>query len=357
MTRVVSVDRANPDGRVLAEAARVLRGGGLVAFPTETVYGLGADALDERALARIFAAKGRPAHHPLIAHVLGEPEARRLARAWPAAASRLAQAFWPGPLTLVVDRAAHVPAAIAAGSDSIALRAPSHPVARGLLAAFGAPIAAPSANRYQALSPTTAEHVVRQLDGAVDLVLDGGPCDAGIESTVVDVRTGARVLRPGVLAAGALRAAWPGVVNGADRAAPDAPRASPGMDERHYAPRATLRLASSAREALALAAVRAAKGARAGVVIRGARGPERLQRGPQSEDAERPEPARGILVRNLPDDAEGYAHDLYATLHALDAEGVEAIFVERVPDDDAWSGIADRLSRAASAPGSNGYRS
>jgi L-threonylcarbamoyladenylate synthase len=333
MTRVVSVDRANPDARVLAEAARVLRGGGLVAFPTETVYGLGAAALDERALARIFAAKGRPAHHPLIAHVLGEGEAKSLARSWPAAASRLARAFWPGPLTLVVDRAPHVPSAIAAGSDSIALRAPSHPVARALLAAFGAPIAAPSANRYQALSPTTAEHVVRQLAGVVDLVLDGGPCDAGIESTVVDVRSEARMLRPGALAASALRAAWPAVAGGSGHADRDAPRASPGMDERHYAPRAPLVVTSSANEAVAAATALAATGARAGVVTYGACGAAVA--------------AAGVLVRDLPADAAGYAHDLYATLHALDAEGVAAIFVQRVPPDDAWCAVADRLSRAA----------
>ncbi|HSY23967.1 MAG TPA: L-threonylcarbamoyladenylate synthase [Polyangiaceae bacterium] len=343
MTRMISVDRANPDARVLAEAARVLRGGGLVAFPTETVYGLGADALDERALARIFAAKGRPVHHPLIAHVLGEDEARSLARSWPTAAFRLAQAFWPGPLTLVVDRASHVPAAIAAGSDSIALRAPSHPIARGLLAAFGAPIAAPSANRYQALSPTTAEHVVRQLDGAVDLVIDGGPCDAGIESTVVDVRSEARVLRPGAIPAGALRGAWAAVASGPDMddasgthdmsEASDKTRVSPGMDARHYAPQAPLRVMSTAGEALAAASALGARGARAGVVTCGAGGSDRA-------------PA-GVLVRDLPADAAAYAHALYATLHALDAEGVAAIFVQRVPADDAWRAVADRLSRAA----------
>ena len=185
---VVFVDRARPDPAVLRDAAAVLRSGGLVAFPTETVYGLGARALDEHAIARIYAAKGRPAHNPLIAHVVGVAQARALSRRWPEAAERLVTAFWPGPLTVVVDRADHVPSALSGGGPSVAVREPSHAVARALIEALGEPVAAPSANRYQGVSPTLASHVVKELGDRVDLVLDAGPCDAGIESTVVDVR-------------------------------------------------------------------------------------------------------------------------------------------------------------------------
>src|SRR5579883_1162410 len=237
MPRVVPVERDAPAGRAVTEAAEALRAGRLVALPTETVYGLGARAFDERAIALVFAAKGRPTHHPLILHVLDERQARELAARWPDAASRLAGAFWPGPLTLVVDRAAHVPASVAGGGPSIAVRAPAHPVARALIAALGEPIAAPSANRYQGLSPTTAQHVVKQLGDAVDLVLDAGECDAGIESTVVDVRVDpARVLRPGALDLAALRRVLPDVQARVERVEGAQPRLSPGMEARHYAP-------------------------------------------------------------------------------------------------------------------------
>jgi L-threonylcarbamoyladenylate synthase len=335
MGRVLSLDARRPDAGVLAEAARVLRSGGLVAFPTETVYGLGARAFDEPAILRVFVAKGRPAQHPLIVHVEGEADARTLAEAWPAAASRLARALWPGPLTLVVDRAAHVPAAVSGGGGSIALRAPSHAVARGLIAALGEPIAAPSANRYQGLSPTTAAHVVRQLGDAVDLVLDGGACDAGIESTVVDVRGAVRVLRPGAVGLTALRAVEPDIVFRAERAAERELRASPGMDERHYAPRAPICIASTVDGALAVANEMAAAGARVGLVVHG---------GPCRPTSDR------VLVRELAPDAVNYARHFYAALHDLDAAVVSGIVVQSVPDDEAWWAIADRLRRAATPP-------
>ncbi len=340
MVRVLSVDTQAPAPDVLAEAARVLRGGGLVAFPTETVYGLGARAFDERALARVFAAKGRPAHHPLIAHVLGKEDARRLGRTWPAAAEALAGAFWPGPLTLVLDRASRVPAAAAGGGDSIAVRAPSHPVARGLIAALDEPIAAPSANRYQALSPTTAEHVVRQLGDRVDLVLDGGRCEAGIESTVVDVRGVAQALRPGAVSLEALRAVVPEIQRRREFVSHDETRASPGLDSRHYAPRAPLRLADTKSDALHVALDLVSAGARVGLVIRGA----------ENARAEPAAKAEALVLRALPDDPAIYAHHLYATLHELDAEGVSFIIVQRVPGEDAWWAIADRLERAAASP-------
>jgi L-threonylcarbamoyladenylate synthase len=335
VTRVVAIDPgALLDGRgldeagqrAIADAVALLRAGELVAFPTETVYGLGARALDEAAIARVFEAKGRPKSHPLIAHVAGESDARALAGEWSARASRLARAFWPGPLTLVVPRSSRVPGAIAGGGDSIALRAPSHPVARALIVALGEAIAAPSANRYQSISPTLAEHVVKSLGDRVALVIDGGPCESGIESTVVDVRgPRALVLRPGALSLAALREVEPGIEAASQSIAlEDATRASPGMDPRHYAPDAELRLVSREQ------ARRAASEGDAGVIVRDH---------PGSPNAPR--------VRVLPDDPVAFAAQLYAALHALDDLGVDAILVEEVPPDESWTAVRDRLRRAA----------
>ncbi len=332
--RVLAVDPRAPDPAVIAEAVAVLRRRGLVAIPTETVYGLAALALDADAVARIYAAKGRPAHHPLIAHVLHEPQARLLAVSWPERASALVRAFWPGPLTLVVDRAPGVPPAVAGGTGSIAVRAPSHPVARAILAALGEPLAAPSANRYQSLSPTNAAHVVRQLGEVVDLVLDAGPCDAGIESTVVDVRDNPpRVLRPGALDLGALRRVIPDVVDQVDSVRGAAPRLSPGMEARHYAPRARLVIADTWLEAYRVACGLAGGGARVGLVT--------YEKRTTSVREER------LLVRTLPAEAAQYARALYGTLHDLDDAGVDAIVVQGVPRDDAWWAVADRLRRGS----------
>jgi L-threonylcarbamoyladenylate synthase len=336
MPRVLVLDPARPDATGIGEAARALRQGKLVAFPTETVYGLGARAFDETAIERVFRAKGRPAHHPLIAHVTGEGEARALASSWPRAASLLAEAFWPGPVTVVVDRAPGVPASLAGGGGSIAIRAPAHPVALALLAALGEPIAAPSANRYQSLSPTTAAHVVKQLGDAVDLVLDGGACDAGIESTVVDVRgPSPRVLRPGALGLAELRRVLPGIGldTTAESAGTGAARASPGMDARHYTPRAPLHVAESwegaCRMAQELASRRPGAGP-IGLVVYGAA----------------PAPTAAVVHRVLSDDPALYARRLYDTLHGLDDAGVAAIVVQRVPPGEGWWAVADRLRRA-----------
>ncbi len=334
MGRVLAVDPLRPQSAVVAEAVRVLRGGGLVAFPTETVYGLGASALDESAVRRVFAAKGRPLGHPLIAHVASEEGARNVARAWPEMASRLAKAFWPGPLTLVVDRAAHVPAVVSGGGDSIAVRVPAHPMALALIDGLGGPVAAPSANRHQELSPTLAAHVVKQLGDVVDLVLDGGPCATGIESTVVDLRVApARILRPGVVTLPQLREILAGVEARVEGAPEGAGRASPGMGARHYAPRARLTMADTTAAAKVAVRDLSAKGHRVGVIVC-----------EESSGFEWPE---GALVRVLGRVAAGYARELYATLHALDEAGVGAIVVVRVPDEDAWLAIADRLRRAA----------
>ena len=316
--RVVRVDAEHPDPKTVAEAAAALRAGKLVAFPTETVYGLGALARDRDAVKRVFAAKGRPPSHPLIVHVLGEEDAARCAAEWPALASELARRFWPGPLTLVVPKG-DVPDEVTGGSPGVALRAPSHPVARALIAAAGEAIVAPSANRYQSISPTRAEHVAVSLAGEDVLVLDAGPCPSGIESTVVDVRAEPRVLRPGALSLEALRAVVPSLYYATIVADEGAPRESPGQAARHYAPRTPLVLAD-----------RAAALARAG------------------------EPGVAVIVfgdapagvHALPRDPAGSASALYALLHELDRSS-SLIVVESPPDEPGWEAVADRLHRAA----------
>ncbi|MEZ4332752.1 MAG: L-threonylcarbamoyladenylate synthase [Myxococcota bacterium] len=298
-----------PDASALAEAARRLRAGALVAFPTETVYGLGANALDASAVERIFVAKGRPASNPVIVHVESEAAARGLARRWPASAARLAEAHWPGPLTLVVERSDAIPDVVTAGGPTVALRVPAHPVALALLRACALPLAAPSANRSESISPTTAQHVAESLGPWIEdlLVLDGGPCRVGIESTVVDV-TGERpvVLRPGMLR----------LENVDERpshaaATPFAAR-SPGQMARHYAPGKPLVIIDDA----ALARVG--------------------------------RPGDGVL--RLPGSPDQAATRLYAELHRLDADpAVLRIVVVSPPDAPAWAAIHDRLRRAASA--------
>ena len=329
--RIISIDGAAPNVPAIHKAAEILHRGGLVAFPTETVYGLGANALDASAVARIFAAKGRPSYNPLIVHVPNEVAARELVSEWPESAARLARAFWPGPLTMVLRKQSAIPDIVTAGLDSVALRVPAHPVALALLAATGLPLAAPSANRSMALSPTTAQHVARSLGDRVELILDGGPTTVGIESTVVDLR-GAQpsILRPGLLGAREIEPVI-GALAAPNDSMADAPRPAPGMLDRHYAPRAQLRLfatgetSSIAREAAALAA----RGARVAALV--------LDSG--AGDA--------MEIVRMPADAAGYAQRLYATLHDLDAAGCDVVFVERVPEGDAWAGVRDRLERAS----------
>src|SRR5690348_13744143 len=206
-TAIFPLDPSSANLEAIAEAARILRAGGLVAFPTETVYGLGANALDASAVARIFAAKGRPANNPLIIHIADASDVRKVVADWPESAGRLAERFWPGPLTLVLPRCDAVPDAVTAGGPTVAVRVPAHPVAQALVRAAGVPIAAPSANRSMELSPTRAEHVLRGLDGRIDVLLDGGPTAGGIESTVLDLTaTPPRLLRPGLIGVAELEA-------------------------------------------------------------------------------------------------------------------------------------------------------
>jgi L-threonylcarbamoyladenylate synthase len=329
-TEVLTVDAACPDARAIARAAAVLRGGGLVAFPTETVYGLGASALDPAAVARVFAAKGRPSNNPLIVHVAGTGEAARVVASWPQSAARLAERFWPGPLTLVLPKGAAVPDAVTAGGPTVAVRVPAHPVALALLRAASIPVAAPSANRSGYLSPTCAGHVLAGLDGRVEMVLDAGPVPGGIESTVLDLASDPpRLLRPGLVSPADLEPIV-GPVGGPAPGPPalSRPMPSPGMLSRHYAPRTPLELAED--------------GGRGRVEeLRGAG----LRVGWLTFDPA--ESDRGVTVVVMPRDAPGYAARLYAALHALDAAGLHRLVAALPPDSPEWLAVRDRLRRAA----------
>ena len=330
-TEVLPVDAHAPQSDRIARAAAVLRHGGLVAFPTETVYGLGALALDAAAVGRIFTAKGRPANNPVIVHIAETAQLVQVAAEWPDAAERLARRFWPGPLTLIVPRNPNVPDATTAGGPTVAVRVPAHPVAQALLRAVGAPIAAPSANRSSELSPTRAEHVLRALDGRIDLVLDGGPTAGGIESTVLDITTSPpRLLRPGLIAPAELEAVVGPISRAAGALQTGAALPSPGMLPRHYAPRTPLECSNNG----------------------GARVEELLRRGGRvgwlTFASLEVVPDR-LVVRTMPADSPGYAAHLYAALHALDDAGVSRIVVDLPPEGDEWLAVRDRLRRAAHA--------
>jgi L-threonylcarbamoyladenylate synthase len=286
---------------VIAHAAELLRSGGIVAIPTETVYGLAANAFDEAAIRRVFAAKGRPQSNPLIVHVANFAMVHELASDWSALASKLAERFWPGPLTIVVPKSARVSDLITAGLPSVALRMPSHPIALAVIEAAGMPLVAPSANRFTQLSPTTAAHVREALGDAVDFVLDGGPCTVGIESTVISLAGAVpRILRPGMISRTAIESVIGPVEVGAG---PE----SPGQHPKHYSPRTP-------------------------VVI-----------------GESPNWGRGMRLdfSNMPSEAGGYAEKLYSTLHELDAKGLDWIAIEMPPDTEEWAGVRDRIQRAA----------
>ena len=332
-TEIVAVDSTNPDPQPIARAAALLRAGRLVAFPTETVYGLGASALDPAAVRRIFWAKGRPATNPLIVHLADPSLVANVAADWPATASRLAEQFWPGPLTIVVPKGPAVPDEVTAGGPTVAVRCPNHPVARALLRAAGLPLAAPSANRSTELSPTRAEHVIRSLGGRIDMVIDGGPCPGGIESTVVDV-TGpvVRVLRPGLITGPMLEE----VVGRVERAAlAEGVARSPGQTERHYSPRTKLRLVDG--NDLLEASIEAEQaGLRVGSM-------SFVREDAASEEATGP---RGRHI-SLPADPAHAASFLYEALFRLDQSGMDLILVEIPPDTPEWAAIRDRLTRAA----------
>ena len=336
------------DPQAVEQAADRLAAGELLAFPTETVYGLGARADDDAAVAKIFAAKGRPTDHPLIVHVSDAAAAQRFASTWPALAQRLAAAFWPGPLTLIVARRPGLAGAAAGAQDTIGLRCPAHPLAHALLVAAAERgvqgVAAPSANRFGRISPTTAAHVQSEFADRLPAlaVLDGGPCAVGIESAIVDCsRAKPVLLRPGSLARDALAAAAGEPLADRDAAAP---RASGTLDA-HYAPRATLRLmpAAALRDALTLWADAQAAAATA-------RQPDSAApRLAVYSRTVRPPKAAGLVTRSMPDAPRAAAYELFAVLRELDALGVALIWVEHPPASPDWDGVRDRLQRAAAA--------
>ncbi len=331
-----------------SRAVELLQAGELVAFPTETVYGLGADAANPQALAKIFAAKGRPADHPVIVHLAGAAYLERWARDIPALAWELAEAFWPGPLTLILKRAPQVPDAVTGGQETVGLRVPSHPLALGLLRAYTQAggghgnmcgIAAPSANRFGRISPTDAAHVREELGAAVALVLDGGSCPVGIESTILDLSRAAdlpaRLLRPGRITPEQI-AAVSGVLPELPElhgARVNAPRVS-GSLAAHYAPLTPMRLVASAQLREVLRGLKK-EGKRFGLL---AHSPLTGLAAPHS-------------LRLLPANSEDYARGVYAALRELDQAGNEVIVVEAVPPESAWAGVADRLRRAACGSG------
>jgi L-threonylcarbamoyladenylate synthase len=307
------------DNSMLERAAALIRAGGLVAFPTETVYGLGANALDAKAVERIYEAKGRPHGSPLIVHVASIEMARSLVSRWPEQADRLARAYWPGPLTLVLPKQPSIPDVVTAGLNTVGIRMPAHSVALALLEKAGVPIAAPSANRFTELSPTRAEHVEKTLGDAADMILDGGPTSVGIESTVLSL-AGERpvLLRAGMVSQAEIEALI-GPVATAGAVDDAAAHSSPGMHKRHYSPRTRLILVENG----ALPA---------------------LGRGAYLWIGHNAAAAKRVA---MPGDAAGYAAVLYDTLHRLDAEHWDWIAVEKPPADPEWAAVTDRLRRAA----------
>ena len=342
-TQLLRVDPVRPDANAIAQAAACLRRGGLVAFPTETVYGLGVHALDRNALVRLFAAKMRPTTDPLIVHVAGIDNVEALTESIPAAARALADRFWPGPLTLVLPRARVVPDEVTAGLDTVAIRVPAHPVARALIDAAGIPVAAPSANLFSRPSPTSAAHVLADLAGRIDMILDAGPTPVGVESTVVDFSHSVPlILRPGAIGSDAIRS----VLGGVDTTDPGAlspvtqPR-SPGMLSKHYAPRAAITLYDGAPPHAVNAMVLEARaqhhaGKRVAVLV-------------YVEDRKSFEDLPVLMV-DLGSEADppGTARALYAALRQCDDEGAD-VALARVPvtSHDLTPAIADRLRRAA----------
>ncbi len=321
-----------------ARAVELLRAGELVAFPTETVYGLGADAANPEAVARIFATKGRPADHPLIVHLAGHDAVDHWAEQVPAVAWELMETFWPGPLTLILKKQAWVPNAVTGGQDTVGLRVPGHPVALELLRRFAAAvgehagIAAPSANRFGRISPTTAEHVREELGARISLILDGGLCKVGIESTIVDCSRGEpAILRPGHISPDHLAAVFGRQLP--IQTATGAPRVS-GSLAAHYAPQTPMRIIAGSRLLDFLSAQRH-KGDRCGVI----------------SHSQVPQSGMPHVWYMLSADPVGYAHDLYAALRELDHANVNLIAVEALPETAAWAAVGDRLRRAAAGSG------
>lgn len=331
-TQIHAVSSENPDSVVMKSAGDVINAGGLVAFPTETVYGLGANALNSEAVARIYEAKGRPSRNPLIVHVADIESARKLTTGWTETAERLAERFWAGALTLVLPKSPHIPDIVTGGGGTVAIRVPSHPVAQALLRSAGVPIAAPSANRSNQLSPTLAEHVFKGLNGRIEMILDGGATAGGVESAVLSlVENPPRLLRPGLITPAEIMEVVGSINIGAAQKAQTelSPLLSPGMLARHYAPSTPLTLAQGdGREEVEAT----------------------LQRGETVAwlTIEPQTPRQNLQIALMPQDPEGYASRLFAELHRLDVSDVDNIVVAAPPQGEKWMAALDRLRRASS---------
>jgi len=349
MTEVIRVAPDSPDPTALARAAECLRRGGLVAFPTETVYGLGVNAFDRQAVRRLFAAKERPPHDPLIVHVTSIDSIAALATRVPAHLEKLARRFWPGPLTLIVPRSRHVPDEVTAGLSTVAVRVPLHPVARALIEAAGVPVAAPSANLFSRPSPTQASHVIDDLNGRIDFVVDGGATTIGVESTVLDLTSDPpTILRPGAVTMEMLREVLGCVemsrVATAANSVSASPLPSPGMLEKHYSPRAALTLfegqASAALSSLVGVARDELSRGRSVAIIAAEE-----DRGELTGLAS--DPKLVVRVIGSQDAPALVATRLYATLRELDAAGADVILVHGFREDGLGAAVQDRLRRAA----------
>src|SRR5687768_17601855 len=348
-TRIVKVDSQQPDPEVIEEAAAALREGKLVAFPTETVYGLGAHALDERAVQKIFDAKQRPATDPLIVHIAHVGQVSQCAAAFPVNARKLALTFWAGPLTLILPKKPVIPDLVTAGLPNVALRAPSHRVARALVETAGIPIAAPSANRFSRPSPTTAEHVKEDLDGRVDVILDAGATDIGLESTIVDFSVDPPVVRrPGGITFEQIHSLVPEVIVQTGRGGEDEAQVAPGQMTRHYAPRAELTLYEGPSDAVVRRVAADVRTARAAGDRVGILAPEEDLSALAPEIAAKASSGR---IETVPygsrRDLERSGRELYASIRALDATGVTRILAVGVGTDGFARAIHDRLRRAA----------
>lgn len=332
MTKLLTADT-----NAIAEAAQIIRAAGLVAFPTETVYGLGANALDVNAVGKIFTAKGRPAADPLIVHLSGLNQITRIVRSVSPAAQTLAEIFWPGPLTLILPKRPDVPDLVTSDLDTVAVRVPDHPVALALIQAAGLPIAAPSANRFGHTSPTTAQHVLHDLDGRIDLILDGGATSIGVESTVLDLSSNPpRILRPGGVTREMLESVIGPVTVLGQRKKPEKGLPSPGLLEKHYAPRAEMLLFSgdNARKTLvAYLTEQSAAGRKVGILA-------------ADEEAGELEKA-GAVVYRLGPDLNSIARRIYAGMRWLDRQGIDLILCRDFGAGGLGLAIRDRLTRAA----------
>lgn len=334
--RVIVADSPERYQEAIRDSARLLAAGNVVVLPTETVYGLAANAFDPAAVARIYEIKGRPAHNPIIVHVSDEQMARKCVRSWPAVAHQLCRAFWPGPLTLVLPRSDHIPAVVTAGGDTVGIRCPAHDLIQAVIRECGFPLAAPSANPANRVSPTRAEHVLRYFGEVVPLIVDGGPAQVGIESTVLDLgRTPPRILRPGMVHEEALRAVVGEVDSGgAEAGASGAPLRSPGLLRKHYSPRARVLVLTWKDE---------------------------LDLRHQARDAGPPETIHVLAhtriphgagfgrVAVIPHEPEAFARAIYAEMLQCDLLGARCIILETPPAGPRWRAVTDRITRAAAS--------